>query len=247
MWIKICGTTTLEDAQLAVDAGANALGFIFARSPREMTPAQARTITDQLPAHIERYGVFVHPRFEQVVSTVEAAGLTGVQIHTTEDRTLAPRLREHFSRLSEEQPGRKRLALLQVLHLPAAGMEGLPGETSSSLEVQFAKLGTDHSVDALLIDSRTAEAEGGTGLRFDWQAASGSFLRAAPHLRLILAGGLAPENVAEAISSLRPWGVDVVTGVETAPGRKDPHKVRAFIERARATAQALRSPPAAHT
>ena len=242
MWIKICGTTTLEDAQLAVDAGANALGFIFARSPREMTPAQARTITERLPAHIERYGVFVRPSFEQVVSTVEAAGLTGVQLHATDDPTLASHLREHFSMLCEEWPGSKRLGLLRVLHLPAAGTQELSSET---LDAQLAQLSADHSVDALLVDSRTAEAEGGTGLCFDWQYASGSFLRAAPHLRLILAGGLTPGNIAEAIGSLRPWGVDVVTGVEASPGRKDPRKVRAFIERARATAQALRSSAAA--
>ena len=242
MWIKICGTTTLDDAQLAVEAGANALGFIFARSPREVTPAEARAITGRLPAHVERYGVFVRPSFEQVVSTVEAAGLTGVQLHATDDPALAPRLREHFSMLCERQPGRKRLGLLRVLHLPAAGTQKLPGET---LDAQLAQLSEDHSADAVLIDSRTAEAEGGTGLRFEWLEAGGSFLRAAPHLRLILAGGLAPGNVAEAISTLRPWGVDVVTGVEASPGRKDPRKVRAFIERARASAQALRSPAAA--
>ncbi len=242
MWIKICGTTTLEDAQLAVDAGANALGFIFARSPREITPAQAGAITAQLPTHIERYGVFVRPAFEQVLLTVETAGLTGVQLHATDDPTLAARLRGHYSALCAEQPGRKRLALLRVLHLPAAGAQGLPAET---LETQLAQLSADHSVDALLIDSRTAEAEGGTGLRFDWQQASGSFLRAAPHLRLILAGGLEPGNVAEAISTLRPWGVDVVTGVEASPGRKDPRKLRAFVDRARATARALHSPAAA--
>lgn len=242
MWIKICGTTSLEDAQLAIDAGANALGFIFARSPREITPAQAGAIAAQLPAHVERYGVFVHPTFEQVVSTVETAGLTGVQLHATNDLMLAGRLREHFNALCAEQAGRKRLGLLRVLHLPAAGAPTAPGD---SLEAQLEQLSADHSVDALLIDSRTAEAEGGTGLRFDWQRASGSFLRAAPHLRLILAGGLDPGNVAEAISTLRPWGVDVVTGVEASPGRKDPRKVRAFMERARATARALGSPAAA--
>ncbi len=237
MWIKICGTTSLVDAQLAIDAGADALGFIFAPSPRCITPADARAITRRLPAHIERYGVFVHPTFEQVIAAVEDAGLSGVQLHSTDDPTLAPRLREHFS----SAEGRKRLGLLRVLHLPAAG-DDASAKVSLHLEEQLEQLAADHSTDALLIDSRTRWAEGGTGLRFDWQAASGSFLHAAPHLRLILAGGLSPANVAEAIATLRPWGIDAVSGVEAAPGRKDPAKLRAFVDRARAAAQALAAP-----
>ena len=92
----------------------------------------------------------------------------------------------------------------------------------------------------VLIDSRTAKAAGGTGLRFDWAAASPSFLTAAPHLRLIAAGGLTPDNVTEAVHTLEPWGVDVASGVESAPGVKDHAKVRAFILTARAAAAATR-------
>ncbi len=88
----------------------------------------------------------------------------------------------------------------------------------------------------MLIDSRTAKAVGGTGVAFDWRAAQTSFLRTAPHLRLIVAGGLRPENVADAIYTLQPWGVDVASGVEAAPGRKDPAKVRAFVNAARKAA-----------
>ncbi len=249
MWIKICGNTSLRDAELAIEAGANALGFIFAPSPRQLTAAAARAITAQLPPQIESYGVFVQPTFEEVLITVEEAGLTGVQLHATGDRSLALRLREHYSALSERD-GRRRLGLLRVLHLPAVGNsgrtgshEGEPGGSGAlALDENIAELGSDHAADAVLIDSRIAGSEGGTGLRFDWAMASGSFLRAAPHLRLIAAGGLSPENVAEAVATLRPWGIDVVTGVESEPGRKDPAKLRAFIERTRAAARALAQP-----
>ncbi len=226
MWVKICGNTSLEDALVAVDAGADALGFVFASSPRQVTVAQTRAITARLPDGVEKYGVFVRATFEQILATVDAAGLSGVQIHATEDPLLATRIREHFSAV----PGRKRLGLLRTLHYSSE-----PGVFATEL----AELMQDHSLDAALIDSRTAAAEGGTGLRFHWAQASGAVLRAAPHLRVIVAGGLAPDNVAEAIATLRPWGVDVVSGVEATPGRKDPAKVRSFIDRARATARAL--------
>ena len=231
VWVKICGTTTLKDAQTAVDAGADALGFVFAASPRRVTPAQVGGIAAELPEHIERWGVFVRPSLPEIVETVEEAGLTGVQIHATDDPTLAARVRAHFSAVE----GRKRLGLVQVLHF------GL------GFDAQLASFRQDHSVDAVLVDSRTAAAEGGTGLRFDWASASGSFLRAAPHLRLIAAGGLAPENVAEAIAALRPWGIAVVTGVDAAPGRKDAARVRAFVERARKAAAALAEMPHTRT
>lgn len=241
MWVKVCGTTTLDDARLAIDAGADALGFVFAPSPRQVSPAQVAAIAARLPLHVERYGVFVHPTFEQVIGTVAAAALTGVQLHATDDPTLAARLREHFSAI----PGRRRLGLLRVLHVPAenALQSSAPSKgLQAGLEDGLRELAADHSLDAVLIDSRTAAAEGGTGLRFNWAEASGSFLQAAPHLRLIVAGGLSPENVAEAVATLRPWGVDVVTGVEAAPGRKDPARVRAFVDRARAAARALAAP-----
>ena len=239
MWVKVCGTTSLSDAELAISAGADALGFVFAASSRQVSAAQVRAITRLLPPRIERYGVFIEPSFDQVVETVEEAGLSGVQLHATGDPTLAPRLRAHYGALA----GRKRLGILRVLHLPTAGASG-GDELASQLAALEADHAVEHAVDAVLIDSRSASAPGGTGLRFDWAQASGSFLRAAPHLRLIVAGGLSPNNVAEAIATLRPWGVDVVSGVEAAPGRKDPSKVKAFVERARATAQALAAPSA---
>jgi phosphoribosylanthranilate isomerase len=220
MWIKICGNTTLEDARLAVDAGANAVGFVFAESPRQVTRALVREIAPRLPKTIEKYGVFVEPSFEEIVKTVVECGLTGVQLHTTSDHRLALRLREHFAGI----PARGRLGILRVLHY------------ASDFDAQLEELRHDHAVDAVLIDSRTAKAVGGTGIAFDWRAAQSSFLRNAPHLRLIVAGGLRPENVADAIYSLQPWGVDVASGVEASPGKKDPAKIKAFVAAVRKAA-----------
>jgi phosphoribosylanthranilate isomerase len=220
MWIKICANTSLEDAQLAVRAGANAVGFVFAESPRQVTLSQVREIAPLLPKTIQKYGVFVDASFDEVTATVIECGLTGVQLHTTSDPGLALRLREHFA----EIPARGRLNILRVLHY------------ASDFDAQLEELRQDHAVDAVLIDSRTAKAVGGTGVAFDWRAAESSFLRTAPHLRLIVAGGLRPENVADAIYTLQPWGVDVASGVEAAPGQKDSAKLKAFVSAARRAA-----------
>jgi phosphoribosylanthranilate isomerase len=216
MWIKICANTSLEDAQLAVDAGAHAVGFVFAESPRRVTRAQVSAITPHLPDSIEKYGVFSDPIFDEVIETVIECDLSGVQLHTTSKPDLVQRLREHFVK----SPRRNRLNILRVLHF------------ALNFDTQLQELVHDQAIDGILIDSRTAKAIGGTGVAFDWRAAQTGFLRSAPHLRLIVAGGLRPENVADAIYTLQPWGVDVATGVEAAPGRKDPAKVQAFVNAA---------------
>jgi phosphoribosylanthranilate isomerase len=220
MWIKICANTSLKDAQLAVNAGANAVGFVFAEGPRRVNRAEVRAITPHLPRTIEKYGVFVETSFKEVVATVIECGLTGVQLHVNSDPTLALRLREHFAAI----PARRRLGILRVLHY---GID---------FEEQLHEFRLDNAVDAVLIDSRTGKVVGGTGVAFDWRTAKTSFLRSAPHLRLIVAGGLNPDNVAEALYTLHPWGVDVASGVEAAPGRKDPAKVKAFVDAARKAA-----------
>jgi phosphoribosylanthranilate isomerase len=220
MWIKICGNTSLADAQHAAASGASALGFIFAPSPRRVTVDQTRAIAQHLPRNVERYGVFVDAGFDEIVSTVRDADLTGVQLHASNDPDLPRRLREHFAH--EPLP----LGILAVLAF------------SDDMEPQVEAIARDAAagnIDALLIDSRSPIGHGGTGTRYDWQAAQHIFRKVAPRLRLIAAGGLNPDNVAEAIRTLAPWGVDVATGVEAAPGRKDPDRVAAFIRNARDT------------
>jgi phosphoribosylanthranilate isomerase len=233
MWVKICGNTTLEDAELAVEAGANAVGFIFAGGPRQMTPERVGMIVAQLPGEVETYGVFGSLDFEAIAATVEESGLTGIQLHAGADLRatveLATRLRRHFTERFEQTGRTRKLAILHVLHY------------HERIAADLEELAATEAVDAALVDSRTATQLGGTGLHFDWQGARAGFLEVAPHLRLIAAGGLGPENVAEAIFTLQPWGVDVASGVEAAPGRKDPAKVREFVAKVRQTEQQLKT------
>lgn len=211
MWIKICGNTNLEDAHFAAKCGADALGFVFAPSPRQVEANQVRQITKELPPHLEKYGVFVNAAFNEIASTVEACGLTGVQLHRSSDELLPLRLREHFN---------GRIRILQVLNYQA-----------NEFEQQLSQVNSDH--EPVLIDSSTTKAIGGTGTTFNWKEAREAVLRTAPNLRVVAAGGLSPENVNQAIDILQPWGVDVVSGVESKPGKKDPQRVQAFIENSR--------------
>jgi len=213
LWIKICGNTSLADAQLAAEAGADAVGFVFSPSARRVTAEEAAQIVPHLPAALEKIGVFVDAGFEEIVATVEAAGLTGVQLHFDAPAALAGQLRERFG---------SRLRILGVVHFDARAGK------------RVAAIARDEYIDALLLDSRTAAAVGGTGVAFDWDAARGLIFDADGPMKFIVAGGLTPENVAEAVATLRPWGADVVSGVEAAPGRKDAAKVRAFVANARA-------------
>jgi phosphoribosylanthranilate isomerase len=229
MWIKICGTTSLADAQHAASSGASAIGFILAPSPRRVTVDQVRAIARHLPRNVERIGVFVDASFEEIVNAVSEADLTGVQLHANYEPDLPRRLRAHFT--GPDQPA---LSILAVLAF------------SDDVEPQIEAVARDAArygaVDALLIDSRSPVGHGGTGTSYDWQAAQHMFRRIAPQLRLIAAGGLNPDNVAEAIRTLTPWGVDVATGVEAAPGRKDPARVAAFIRSARETFVQFKNP-----
>jgi phosphoribosylanthranilate isomerase len=225
MWVKICGNTNLEDALHAARAGADALGFVFAKSPRRVTAEQVAAITPHLPEAVEKIGVFAGSSFEEITAAVQTAGLTGVQLHGVEDLPLASRLRAFF-----QAQGTPALRIIQVLHYR---VDAEPAEALAGLEQQLQAVQRESAIDAVLVDSRTATVSGGTGLRFDWQAAQRSFAQAAPQLRLVAAGGLKPENVAEAIRTLHPWGVDVASGVEATLGKKDPSKVEAFLRNAR--------------
>ena len=218
IWVKICGNTSLEDAWLAAEAGADAVGFVFAASPRRVTAEQIAAITPRLPDALEKIGVFVDSAVDEIEATVRECGLTGVQLHSDGGAELPSELRKRLG------PG---LRILRVVHFGAGAVE------------QVAALAQDGDIDALLVDSRTTTAVGGTGIAFDWDEAARSLFRNAGAKRYIAAGGLNPENVADAIVKLNPWGVDVASGVEAAPGRKDPDRVRVFVAKARAAARSL--------
>jgi phosphoribosylanthranilate isomerase len=239
LWIKICGNTSLADAQLAAEAGADALGFVFAPSPRRVTPAQVAGIVPCLPAAVEKIGVFVDAAFEEIAATVEEAGLTGVQLHFDAEAELSAQLRKKFG---------PRLRIVSVLHYPpkehsASSGVGLEDYVAGS-ELAYRLAGKmdafatpfhDPCVDAVLVDSYSLTTRGGTGQAYDWGLAAVTLFQVSGKNK-IAAGGLTPENVAEAVGILKPWGVDVVSGVESTPGHKDPDKVKAFIANARAAA-----------
>lgn len=219
LWIKVCGNTTLEDALLAAEAGADAVGFVFAPSPRQVTFEEVQAISSRLPQSVERIGVFVDSTLDEIDAAINDCRLNGVQMHFDADPDLPEKLRERHG---------PDLRILRVLHY---------GEGAGALASTLVQ---EKNIDAVLVDSRTPTAVGGTGLAFDWNSAGSSLFRN-PGIRgrLVVAGGLTLENVSEAIAKLHPWGVDVVSGVEAAPGRKDPDKVRNFVAAAQAAASRL--------
>lgn len=217
IWIKICGNTSLGDALLAAESGADAVGFVFAPSPRQVTAEQVAAIVPHLPATVEKIGVFVDATLEEIVSTVQTCGLTGVQLHFNAEPDLPARLREQLG---------SEVRILRVVHFDA--------ENAGQCAAKMDEHTRNPHVDAALVDSKMSTAAGGTGKIFDWvEARKAIFENSSARKRLVAAGGLNPANVAEAIATLRPWGVDVASGVESAPGRKDAAKVREFVARAR--------------
>lgn len=194
--VKICGIMDLESALVAAAAGADALGFVFAPSPRRITPDHARNICRVLPPFITRVGVFVDAPADEVLTVVEYCGLDVVQLHGSESPDYCRAL------------GRRMIKAFRM------GKGVLPTELA------------DFPVDAILLDTHVAGQMGGTGRPFDWQLAAGLKLPRP----LLLAGGLTPENVGRAVAMVRPYGVDVSSGVETGkPGQKDAEKIRRFI------------------
>jgi phosphoribosylanthranilate isomerase len=223
MWIKICANTNLADAQLAANLGADALGFVFAPSPRRVTPEQVAQITPHLPPSIERVGVFRTQNEAEIVDAVRRAGLTSVQLHGGLNPTLSERLK---TRLGDR--------LIQTLHW----IVDATGESAALITRQLGEVAAAGTVDRVLVDSKVGPALGGTGVAFDWKAARSVLSQNLGNLKLIVAGGLRPENVALAIQALEPWGVDVASGVESAPGQKSSERLEAFIRNAR---QALKT------
>ncbi len=196
--IKICGITNLEDALLAAELGADALGFIFyPPSPRAVAPDAAQAIIAQLPPFVTTVGVFVDEDAATVKELAAAVGLDWLQLHGQETpeycRTLGRRVVKAF-RIQDEKS--------------LAGLEAFRGATR-----------------AFLLDTYKKGLVGGTGETFNWDLA----LEAKKYGPIILAGGLTPRNVAQAIAAAQPQAVDVASGVEAAPGKKDPERLRAFF------------------
>ncbi len=200
LFVKICGITSEADALLSVSLGADAVGFIFAPSVRQVSVQMAGDIAKRLPPEILTVGIFRDEAPQRVVEMVHQAGLGAAQLHGHE---------------SSQESGWVRARVPMVIKAFPAGDRTIR---------RFAEFGADY----LLIDGKNP----GSGEVFDWRLAEG----VSDPSRLIVAGGLGPENVAQAIAHLRPYGVDVDSGVEASPGRKDPLKVRDFIVKARAAA-----------
>ena len=210
-WIKICGTTNLQDAQISVDAGCDALGFIFAPSPRHVEISQAAEIIARLPERVEKIGIFVNDSPAAVADIAANCGLTGVQLQGDEAPESLPEFRRALG-------DRKIIKTIQAKKLLEAWHHGLQWFSQSPREV-----------DAILLDSGSAMQRGGTGVAFDWQAALPMVKEIQKTMPVIVAGGLNHQNVEEALQLFAPWGVDVVSGVEREPGRKDESKLRDFI------------------
>ena len=213
IWVKFCGTTNHEDALLAWESGADAIGFVFVNSSsRYITPENAYKISNELARPMERIGVVANWTVNQMVDVVCTRSLSGLQLHGNESPLL---IRELRNELPMER-------LVKTLHVSSA--ESL---------IEKVQQYQDSGLDNLLLDSAVSENSGGTGTRFDWSTASSALMRSGNKLPIIIAGGLTPENVREAIDVFHPFGVDVVTGVEREPGKKDPAKLRAFVQAAR--------------
>ena len=212
MFVKICGITNTDDALFAAEAGADALGFIFVpETPRYTEPQKACEIIGKLPEDIRKFGVFLDEAVSEVVRVTNKLGLDYVQLHGSESPGYCARLN---------------------------------GEVSASIVKAF-RIGQRGDLDPiadydiigfLLLDSFVEGKAGGTGKVFDWSLAVEAKRYGKP---IILSGGLTPENVSEAVAKVSPYGVDVSSGVEKAPGVKDGDKVRDFIRRARGAAEEL--------
>jgi phosphoribosylanthranilate isomerase len=216
-WIKICGITNLEDAMTAVDAGADALGFVFYyKSPRRVEAAAVRDILDHLPEHIEKVGVFVDAGTDYIRDVVSQTGLTMVQLHGRQSLQTF---------LQDSTPSLERIGVSKVI--PA-----VPGDSLKEQGVLITQNAREQ-IFALLLDAQSNGTFGGTGTTFDWKGTRAMVQVISRQLPVIIAGGLTSLNVAEAIRILQPFGVDVSSGIEAQRGKKDPEKIRAFIEAVR--------------
>lgn len=202
MFVKICGITNEDDALLAVAMGADAVGFVFAPSTRQVAAQQVYDITRRLPPEILTVGVFKDEHPDRIFDLVAKSGVKAVQLHGSETITTVAALADNVR---------------WIIKAVVAGS-------------REARVANTYGTDLILVDAPKA----GSGEVFDWRLTD----EIPSGLRLILAGGLTPENVGAAVEYVKPWGVDVSSGVESAPGRKDALKVKRFIDAARAAAPA---------
>lgn len=230
--------TNLEDALVAVEAGADAVGFVFyEKSPRNITVEIAREIVEELPENVEKIGVFVNGSELDPLDVLLKAGLTGTQTYFSTENSGGGR--GGAKRIGTSLlPKRARFLMALPMNLLGHDQEQIRASAAS-----FAGWGKDLPggvampegvLDTWVLDSGDLRQPGGTGKTFDWKKA----LPTAEGMReggvkFVVAGGLTPENVPEAMGILKPWGVDVVSGVEARPGKKDPEKVRAFVKAVR--------------
>src|SRR5207237_713503 len=199
--VKICGNVTLKDTMAAVEAGADAVGFVFyAKSPRFVSPKAVAAIVSHLPPLVTPVGLFVNEKPDVVRQIASDCGIHLVQLHGDESPQYCDDL---------------RLPVLKAIRVRAR---------------EYVAHLSSYRVMGILLDAYVEDVIGGTGITFDWNLADEARAWGGP---IVLAGGLTPENVAEAVSRVRPYAVDVSSGVETAPGVKDHAKVRAFIARAK--------------
>lgn len=204
--VKICGLTTPEDAAAAIEFGADALGFNFFSGSKRYVPINVgQEWIAHLATEIPKVAVLVNPSWEEAVRAAKLPGITALQLHGAETPDFCRSLAEHGIRFSKALP---------VTNLNA--VKNMPS----------------FSTRTVLLDSGHAAKFGGSGKTFPWQIAR-DFVQANPHLRVILAGGLTPENVTDAVAAVRPFGVDVTSGVESSAGRKDHGRMQAFIAAAR--------------
>jgi len=216
-WIKICGITNLEDALVAVEAGADALGFVFyEKSPRKAEIEVARSIIRELPEKIEKVGVFVDDDADHVRKVVLETGLTTIQLH-------GQRVLDNV--WNDTRPTVESVGVSKLIPV-------IPGDSLKERGVLISERAHEN-IFALLFDSQSNGDVGGTGTTFDWQGTRGMVQVLSFKLPVIVAGGLTPANVSTAIRLLQPFGVDVSSGTEARPGKKDPAKVRAFVEAVR--------------
>ena len=236
-WVKICGMTNLEDALVAVDAGADAVGFVFyQKSPRYVSVETAREIVARLPSKVEKVGVFVGAD-EDPLNVLLQAELTGTQCYISVEGVAGSNARiKAMDKDCLPVHFRNLMALPMALFVEdvSAVERMLSGFAESRKKMPEGVSIPDGFLDTFLLDSGNPRQPGGTGHTFDWEKTRGLAERMRKDgLKLIVAGGLTPENVGEAIGILKPWGVDVASGVEERPGKKDPEKVRAFVRAVR--------------